>query len=277
MGISKSCISLLLETRKLTPFKGNILQLGRQWIFFSYDHLVEKAKKHNAILTDPKKLSFSHDPTYAKAKFIDDITFFESLGFSKVESLDVTDAESPTYTWDLNKPIPAKFHNQYDVILDGGTSEHICNIPQVLKNIHLMLKDDGIVIHAANPIHNHVDHGYYSFSPSLFYDYYFVNSYDILQSYILRLNKNVNKKWTLYDYYPGKFERFSYGGFDTDLWGVYFVCKKTKKSTCDKIPNQGCSQKHIQETIGIEKRSFIQKVVEKVMKRPLFPKKLIKY
>jgi hypothetical protein len=275
MGMSESGLNLLLQSSKVIPFKGSILQLGRQWVFFSYKYLKTKAKEYNIELKQLNTVNLSHDQNYFKEKFIDDNTLFKSLGFAQVESMDVSISESPTYQWNLNNPIPDYLKNKYDVIMDGGTSEHIYNFPQVLKNIHNMLNENGIIIHAANPINNHVDHGYYSFSPMLFYEYYLVNSYEILHSCILQINKNVNKPWKIYKYKPGMLEKFSYGGFNDSMWALYFVCKKNKNSTCDKIPNQGCSESFLNDKAPI-KKDFLNKILTKVFKRKVFPKKTLK-
>lgn len=280
MGFSKSCCSLFLELKKKNKLGGKILQLGRQWVFFTYEDLLKKARKCNITLNVPTKIVLSHEQYYRNLKYIDDNTLFEALGFSQVDSLDYFNNENPTFVHDLNLPVPEYLHNKYDVILDGGTSEHIFNFPQVLKNIYMMLKNDGIVIHAACPINNHVDHGYYMFSPILIYEYYLVNSYDILKSSIIQIYSKINKKWRIYDYYPQKFCDFQYGGFDNNLWGIFFICKKTVNSTCDKIPIQGCNKNFSNTNNNIlenHNKMTIKKLIEKLMKKKFFPRDFKKY
>ena len=62
------------------------------------------------------------------------------------------------------------------MIIDGGTMEHIFHIPNVLNNIYRMLRVGGRIIHIS-PSSNYVDHGFYSFSPTLFYDFYQTNKF----------------------------------------------------------------------------------------------------
>jgi len=47
----------------------------------------------------------------------------------------------------LDSPIPFVFANQFDVITNYGTIEHVNNQYQVFKNVHEMCKTNGIMIH----------------------------------------------------------------------------------------------------------------------------------
>ena len=70
---------------------------------------------------------------------------------------------------DLNQKVTDKnLYNKYDVILDIGNTEHIFDINTVLNNYNIMLKMKGYIIHML-PSNNYVDHGYYQFSPKLFF------------------------------------------------------------------------------------------------------------
>ena len=62
-------------------------------------------------------------------------TFFGSIGFKNIGSIDNSNYEGATYIHNLNYPILEEFKNKYDYIYDGGTTEHIFNIPQVFENI----------------------------------------------------------------------------------------------------------------------------------------------
>jgi len=102
-----------------------------------------------------------------------------------------------------------------------------------------MLKPGGIVIHVS-PSNNHVDHGFYQFSPTLFYDYYSLNNWTILRANIFEYAPDhANKPWLIFDYKPGSIDHLSFGGWEKKMLGVWFVSKKTSESTCDQIPMQG--------------------------------------
>ena len=152
MGIGRSNTELLI--RLLSECKigrSAILQLGKQDIL--------EPEKIEAIL---QKYNFQAD-FYKSAS--NDVKYFKSLGFNQVHSLDFSDFEGANIIHDLNIPIKDGLTNSYDLIFDGGTLEHIFNLPEALKNIFLLLKTGGFIVHNL-PSHNHVDHGFYMFSPT---------------------------------------------------------------------------------------------------------------
>lgn len=104
------------------------------------------------------------DDGYAEA-------MFRSLGFGDVESLDFSDFEGAQLLCDLNQPVPEEWHGQFDFIFDGGTLEHVFNVPQALRNMFDMLSPNGRFV-ALNPLNNWVGHGLYQFSPELVYAFW---------------------------------------------------------------------------------------------------------
>jgi SAM-dependent methyltransferase len=258
MGIAKSAFNLLLKEKKGGFLKGKVLQLGRQHTFLTFPQALSLAQAAGVSLPNADsleiRLSFKED--LKKSKYIDDITLFSLLGFDEVHSLDASSFEGATLIYDLNVPIPKELHNQYDVIYDGGTMEHIFSVPNVLQNIHDLLKEGGIVIHAS-PSHNHVDHGFYMFSPTLFTDYYMANAYQILSSYIFQYSDDHNRSWNIYQYEPGSLDGFSFGGFGKEMLGIWFIAQKTSRSTSSVIPQQGAYVKQWRSEIpSAPKSSF---------------------
>lgn len=238
MGIGKGGYRLLLEEKKKGTLKGgSVLQLGRQCVLFDAKVLQTYAKKH-AVTLEEVEPQPSFDTYYRKLGFIDDLTLFKSLGYSHVQSLDYSDFEGADLVWDLNEPIPEKYWGQFDLIYDGGTAEHVFHFPQLLKNIHLLLKEGGVIIHVS-PSHNHVDHGFYMFSPQLFTEYYHANRYSILTSQIFEYTPNFNKPWTIFQYRPGLLEQLSYGGFGKKMLAIHLVAQKGPQATCGIVPQQG--------------------------------------
>ena len=93
---------------------------------------------------------------------------FKLLGADTVDSMDASDYEQATVVADLNKPIPEELHEKYDLVYDGGTIEHVFNVPQGLKNLMSLPKVGGRVI-IQTMANNWFGHGFYQFSPELFY------------------------------------------------------------------------------------------------------------
>lgn len=239
MGIAKGAARLLLDECSKRPFSGTILQLGRQKLFFQEKEFKEWSLFHNIDLVSDIFTKNSDKENHIFTGGMDDVVFFKAIGFDSVESCDYSDFQAADHVFDLNKPVPKHLHNKYDVILDSGTLEHVFHLPQVLKNIYDMLKVGGRVIHQL-PASNWIDHGFYSFSPTLFYDYYTVNNWSIETSRIIELTRRHNiDPWRIYDYTPGALNALSSGGFDKGyLINIFFVVTKTENSSADIIPQQ---------------------------------------
>lgn len=239
MGLGRNCIRLLLEQHRTRPFSGAVLELGRQDIYASLDEMKEWARIHSVALRDVAA-SASNKPHLREKKYVDDVTAFKALGFDAVESLDVSSYEGATYVHDMNLPVPAALHAKYDLIFDGGTIEHIFDQASVFRNIGAMLKVGGRVIHVS-PSSNHMDHGLYMYSPTLFFDYYWANGYEIAGSYLLQYDifAHETTPTLVYEYVPGNMPRGV--GYDARrCWAVFFVAVKTAASRNDAIPQQGC-------------------------------------
>lgn len=103
-------------------------------------------------------------PTWESVK---NIVFKNKVNFTFV---DFELYEGTEILIDLNNSIPDNLVCKYDLVLDLGTSEHIFNYPQVLINSHLFSKPGGFIYHEV-PL-NWPNHGFYSISPTLFYDFY---------------------------------------------------------------------------------------------------------
>ena len=85
----------------------------------------------------------------------------------RLVAIDNSNYEGATYIHNLNYPILEDFKNKYDYIYDGGTTEHIFNIPQVFENIIDMLNIDGLFV-SVTCNNNFSGHGMYQFSPELY-------------------------------------------------------------------------------------------------------------
>jgi SAM-dependent methyltransferase len=94
--------------------------------------------------------------------------FFRVLGAQEYVSVDRSDYEGANFLHDLNEPFPAKMRGQFDFVLDSGTLEHIFNYPAALKNSLELLRVGGHFL-TATPANGHMGHGFYQFSPELFF------------------------------------------------------------------------------------------------------------
>ena len=102
-------------------------------------------------------------------KYADNI-LFDNFNLESLNSLDYSKFENADIICDLNEPIE-KINKQFDTILDFGTSEHVFNITQCLNNISDLCKINGYIIHCL-PANNNCGHGFWQFSPELFFNMY---------------------------------------------------------------------------------------------------------
>src|SRR5207253_3919084 len=84
------------------------------------------------------------------------------------------------------------FDKKYDYIYDGGTIEYIFNLPQVLDNIINLLKPGGIFC-SVTCNNNFSGHGFYQFSPELFFAS-FAPKYgmEIIELYLAKVGSDYN-------------------------------------------------------------------------------------
>jgi SAM-dependent methyltransferase len=101
-----------------------------------------------------------------RQRFADSI--LKAFGIERLDHMDVFRDEGATIIQDLNLPIPDTLRNQFDVVLDNGTLEHVFNIPQALENCAALCAINGHVVIIA-PANNYCGHGFFQFSPELFY------------------------------------------------------------------------------------------------------------
>ena len=90
------------------------------------------------------------------------------LGARTVDSLDYSDYEGATLLHDLNEPVPLSWHQRFDVVIDGGSLEHVFNYPAALRNSMEMVKHGGKLL-IITPSDNQCGHGFYQLSPELFF------------------------------------------------------------------------------------------------------------
>jgi hypothetical protein len=93
---------------------------------------------------------------------------FKHFGAVTVDSIDYSDFEGANIIHDMNLPIPDHLKDKYDCVWDGGTLEHVFNYPTAIKNCMDMVKIGGHLI-LETPCNNQCGHGFYQFSPELFF------------------------------------------------------------------------------------------------------------
>jgi hypothetical protein len=240
MGINKSAVKVFLQESDRRPFSGRLLTLGKQDVYVTEPELKKIFAGYKRSLSVNGGLALSAKLDMAKSGFLSDMGLFSMLGFSQISSMDASLYEGADYVHDLNllSP-PEELQEACDCIFDGGTIEHVFHVPNALANIFTLLRVGGRIIHIA-PSSNHIDHGFYMFSPTFFWDYYRANGYEINVCEVFRYTTDLyDGDWLVSDYVPGGLHRVSMGGLDDALYGVILIATKTEQTRCDVIPQQG--------------------------------------
>ncbi|WP_156788591.1 class I SAM-dependent methyltransferase [Roseobacter sp. CCS2] len=164
MAIDSAFGIQLIKARSFVADKSSAVMLGRQSLKVRRG---ERRYFKQALRAADLPLRYSHyqqEDGYSE-------TFFDRIGFPPVISMDASPYEGCDIAHDLNDPLPDDLHSRFDVVIDGGTIEHIFNTPQSLDNVFHMLKDDGIFI-SINGMTGWAGHGFYQFSPELVWRYW---------------------------------------------------------------------------------------------------------
>ncbi len=159
MGLDINSVQFLLAARKRGVDFGDVLMIGRQ------DLNVYPAKML-AVLAEaglPNKFFAPGAPDTGYAEPV-----FKSLGARNIWSLDASGFEGADFKHDLNQPVGTDLKARFDLVYDGGTLEHVFNFPVALQNCMEMVREGGrLIMHTVT--NNWCGHGFYQFSPELFY------------------------------------------------------------------------------------------------------------
>lgn len=164
MGIDYVLFDRLAELS--TRFKpgGRTLMLGRQTfqIQTRYRQMYEESLKRHGI--DGKRFDFLQEDGFADS-------LMNRLGFGTMEVMDFSDYEGATILHDLNRPPAPELEGQFDLIFDGGTVEHVFNVPTALEGLFRMLRPGGRLV-SANGLNGWYGHGMYQFNPELVWTFW---------------------------------------------------------------------------------------------------------
>ncbi|MEO8044788.1 MAG: hypothetical protein ABI674_07765 [Spartobacteria bacterium] len=94
--------------------------------------------------------------------------FLAFLGAEETVAIDHSAYEGAAIVADMNAPIDPSLKNRFSVVLDGGCLEHIFNFPQAVRNCMEMLEVGGHFL-GITPANNFCGHGFYQFSPEIYF------------------------------------------------------------------------------------------------------------
>ena len=163
MGIDLHNLGLLAHAHDLGASFARTVGIGRQAVFVDPPELQRfQALRGLAPLA----------PRSAEQRYFEPL-LKEWFGAARVDSIDASPYESATLVHDMNLPLPAAFCDAggYDAVLDFGCLEHVFSFPVAWRNCAQLCRVGGHLLHAL-PANNLAGHGFYQFSPELFFNLY---------------------------------------------------------------------------------------------------------
>ena len=163
MGIDIQGAQFLGHGRRHGVRYKRLAMLGRQHFMVSPEQLTRWLEKDPdmGFSSEQRQVLLSACGQYAEA-------FFGVMGAEETVSFDASPFEGATVVHDFNCPVPSGFHAAFDTVLDSGSLEHIFNFPVAIGNLLTMVKPGGHLV-LITPANNLCGHGFYQFSPELFY------------------------------------------------------------------------------------------------------------
>ncbi len=107
--------------------------------------------------------------------------YFKSVGFKEYKSIDINGAYN-SLQFDLNKNILETYNykEEYDLVINNGTGEHVFNQYALFLNFHNLTKLNGVMLNIL-PFIDWINHGFYNFNPIFFADLAASNNYEIIK------------------------------------------------------------------------------------------------
>ncbi len=152
------------EALALLPRSGSaprsILMLGRQHLMLTASEWRVIAERSSRDL-DPRLVDGLEMGGYAEP-------FLNWLGYERIESMDFSEYEGCSLIHDLNVAVPDAWFGRYDVVFDGGTLEHVFHFPNAITNAMQLVREGGYFV-TCTASNNYNGHGFFQFSPELFF------------------------------------------------------------------------------------------------------------
>lgn len=166
MGIDLHNLRFMLHAQDLGASFERTVAIGRQAVF-AEDRALAALQRLRALPPVPAAATGPDRPAY-----------FEPLmrqwfGAREVDSVDASAYEDASLIHDMNLPWPAALpgRGRYDAVLDFGCLEHVFDFATAWRNVVDLVRVGGHVLHAL-PANNLAGHGFYQFSPELFFNLY---------------------------------------------------------------------------------------------------------
>ena len=232
MGLDINGVKLLLHAKQLEVNFNKVVTIGRQMLYLKETEM--KRLLIQAGFNDARDMKTFKLHNYAES-------FLKMLGAETTDSLDASAYENASLIHDLNLPLPKELFSLYSVVIDGGSLEHVFNFPTAIKNCMNLIEKEGHYI-GITPANNFLGHGFYQFSPELYYRIFSpANGFKMIKMYLYADRKgasfyevldpmDLKQRVTMANSYP------SY---------LFILAQKTEEKEVFKVVPQQSDYEHI--------------------------------
>jgi hypothetical protein len=162
VGLDHNGVRFLLQARASGVSFERTATLGRQSLDLSLPLLarvLHNAGQRDAWSTARRLLTASNG-------YADEL--FALLGCRELVAFDASPYEGAAVVHDFNQPLPREYYDRFTAVLDGGSLEHVFNFPTAIANLMRLPVLRGHYL-GISPVNNFPGHGFYQFSPELFF------------------------------------------------------------------------------------------------------------
>jgi SAM-dependent methyltransferase len=159
MGISINIAMQMARCAPMVAGKTDGVMLGRQKMHFRPAWRGRLVRNLAAMGVDAQEEALFQPDGYCER-------FLAAIGWPPLLSLDVTDSEGAAFVHDLSYPVGDGLRRRFDVIYDGGTTEHVFDIATALRNVDLMLREGGVFLSCVGT-DGWFGHGFWQIGPDV--------------------------------------------------------------------------------------------------------------
>lgn len=178
MGINLCEATAILSLKRSGAVGDDIVCLGRPELFLSRQQAAGLAR---SFATGWSELRLDAITSTQHAE-----DFLAAAGFTDIRSLDASSYEGAAIIHDLNRPLPDQLAGTASFVYDGGTIEHVFDVATAFSNATRLLRVGGTLLISA-AANGQCGHGFYQYSPELFYRYLEANGFANVNVYLVGL------------------------------------------------------------------------------------------
>ena len=162
MGISLQPLRLLVKAQQAGVDFTNVATLGRHHLNLTEKQISATFSESGVFLDKGESSQILASEGGCSE------SLFQHLGAREITSFDASHYEGASVVHDFNERLPEEYHQRYSLVVDSGSLEHVFNFPCAIGNLMQAVRLGGHLL-LCTPANNYCGHGFYQFSPELFY------------------------------------------------------------------------------------------------------------